>query len=706
MKRGLSAPTVDGLEGELKRAERRRVVLAFTGITLLALALRAVHLMQARSVPLFDLLIVDGRQYDLWARRIAAGDWIGTEVFYQAPLYPYFLAVVKLAFGDGLWPIRIVQALLGALSCGLLFLASRNLVSHRVGVVAGVLLALYPPAIFFDGLVQKASIGGFVVVLVLWLISRAQKAPTWPRFFALGVALGLLLLTREETILLVPVLLLWILVRFWTQAWRARAGRMAAFAAGIALVLLPVGWRNHAVGGEFLITTSQAGTNFWIGNRPGADGRYAPLRPGRSDTSYERRDAFELAEIEMGRKLSPSEVSDFWRDQALAWIRDEPLDWLKLVARKAALTVNAYEVPDAEDQYFYEKHEPVLALVSQVVHLGIVLPLCAAGLVLGWSRRRDLGVLAVMLVVLCGGVVLFYVMGRYRYPIVPIAIVFAAVAIVQGAALARVRAWKTLAPATLALLVFAVISNWPIYSRDSQIGMSHVNAGAALSTVDRADEALAQYRAALAVDPDTPEAWSNMGVLNGRLGRVTEAVDCLTRAVDMRPEDPRFRMRLGTALFMSGDVERAIAELTRSTELFPQDPEAWNNLRFIQVQRHQWALAIDAARRGAAANPDDLGLATSLAWLLAACPEAGLAAPSEAVAIAEGCVRASNRRDANAMDVLGMALARADRFEEARAVATEALGVARQTAQADLEADIRAHLDLYARQEPHVEKGP
>ena len=36
----------------------------------------------------------------------------------------------------------IVQALLGATSCGMLFLAARHFVSHRVGVVAGVILAV------------------------------------------------------------------------------------------------------------------------------------------------------------------------------------------------------------------------------------------------------------------------------------------------------------------------------------------------------------------------------------------------------------------------------------------------------------------------------------------------------------------------------------------------------------------------------------
>ena len=34
-------------------------------------------------------------------RRIAAGDWLGGEVFYQSPLYPYFLGALYTLFGDG-----------------------------------------------------------------------------------------------------------------------------------------------------------------------------------------------------------------------------------------------------------------------------------------------------------------------------------------------------------------------------------------------------------------------------------------------------------------------------------------------------------------------------------------------------------------------------------------------------------------------------
>jgi hypothetical protein len=63
-------------------------------IFLVSLTLRLVHLFQIRRAPFFTLLMGDAQSYHAWAQRIAAGDWIGSDVFYQAPLYPYFLGVI------------------------------------------------------------------------------------------------------------------------------------------------------------------------------------------------------------------------------------------------------------------------------------------------------------------------------------------------------------------------------------------------------------------------------------------------------------------------------------------------------------------------------------------------------------------------------------------------------------------------------------
>ena len=60
----------------------------------LATMLRAAHVLSLRATPWFDHLVVDPEYYDEWARRIAAGDWLGERPFYMDPLYPYFLGVI------------------------------------------------------------------------------------------------------------------------------------------------------------------------------------------------------------------------------------------------------------------------------------------------------------------------------------------------------------------------------------------------------------------------------------------------------------------------------------------------------------------------------------------------------------------------------------------------------------------------------------
>ena len=83
------------------------------------------------EVKIFTVLMGDARGYDQWARRLAAGDWIGTDVFYQAPLYPYFLGVVYAVAGADPGTARLVQAALGAASAALLAVSAARLFGAR-----------------------------------------------------------------------------------------------------------------------------------------------------------------------------------------------------------------------------------------------------------------------------------------------------------------------------------------------------------------------------------------------------------------------------------------------------------------------------------------------------------------------------------------------------------------------------------------------
>src|SRR5207245_7051395 len=184
-----------------------------------AFTLRIVHIWQMRNAPFFTLLMGDARGYDEWAQRIAGGDWIGRDVFYQAPLYPYFLASIYWIAGRSPTLVRIAQAVIGSCSCVLIAAAARRLFSARAGLLAGLMLAVYAPAIFCDGLLQKSVLDVFFVCLALWLIAWIvpQRIRFWP-WLALGLAVGGLSLTRENALVFIVVILGWAILRFGLRA--------------------------------------------------------------------------------------------------------------------------------------------------------------------------------------------------------------------------------------------------------------------------------------------------------------------------------------------------------------------------------------------------------------------------------------------------------------------------------------------------------
>ena len=129
-------------ETRLRKGIRLRSDLALClGFFILALSIRLLYLDQIKRLPLFYILVSDSLTYDEWAQQIAAGDWWGQAVFFQAPLYPYFLGLLEAIFGHDLFLIRIVQGILGALSCSLIFWAGKGFFSRSAGVWAGIIAA-------------------------------------------------------------------------------------------------------------------------------------------------------------------------------------------------------------------------------------------------------------------------------------------------------------------------------------------------------------------------------------------------------------------------------------------------------------------------------------------------------------------------------------------------------------------------------------
>jgi len=582
-------------------------------VFVIALVVRLIHLWQMREAPIFSVLMGDGRSYDEWARRIAAGDWLGTEVFYQAPLYPYFLGAIYTVLGRDLLVVRVGQAIVGAFSCALLGLAAERLFSRRAGLIAGLGLAIYAPAIFFDALIQKTVLDVFFLCLALFILSRLFDMPgrvgVWT---SLGIVLGGLSLTRENALIFVVIILVWIAVRRRHPGThprrdqtltRRRVTEAGALVLGLALILLPVAIRNYAVGGGFYATTSQFGPNFYIGNNPRSDGTYMSLRPGRGAPEYERQDATELAEHALGRRLAPSEVSNYWSSRALNFIVSEPGAWMRLVGRKVLLLWNADEMLDTESQESHAEWSTVLSVGGLLGHFGLLVPLAFLGVFATWHERGRLWFFYAMTLAYAASVIAFYVFARYRFLLVPLLMLFASAGLCAVPGLFRASSPARRAMLVATLVGVAIFANWPVLSATMMRAVTENNLAVALQEEGRLDEAIGHYQRAATLRPDYAPAYNNMGTALRAKGRVEEAVAAYERALVAMPDYPDAHYNLANALLDQNRSGEAVDHLRIASRSLPSSAGVHNNLGKALAENGRFNEAAAELRQAVALEP-------------------------------------------------------------------------------------------------------
>ena len=369
---------------------------------------------------------------------------------------------------------------------------------------------------------------------------------------------------------------------------------MVAFALGLVLVVLPVAVRNRAVGGEWHMTTSQFGPNFYLGNNPNADGTAGFLRQGRGAVEYERQDATELAQAAEGRNLTPREVSSYWTSQALAYIRANPWAWVQLEARKVRLLANAAELIDTESQDSYQEWSRVLSMTAVVGHFGILAPLAVLGVIAGWPDRRRLWLFWAMAATYAASVLLFFVSARYRLPLVPILMLIAAVGLSRLPTFIRAAGRARAAVAAACIVLFATFVNWPMWPAAVMRAATENNLGNALQDAQRFHDAEFHYKRAIEIQPDYAPAYVNLGAALLAQNRPEEAIDVYKRATSFTPEDVDLDTRMGVAFLRAGRPADAIGPFQQALARGQTSRDIYLNLTaaLIAANRHEEAIPV------------------------------------------------------------------------------------------------------------------
>ncbi len=518
------------------RDDRTRDRLALFAVVAVALVMRALHLREiAIHDPFYTIASVDGAIYDEWARRLLEGGGLGEGVLYLGPLYPLFMAAVYAIFGASLPAIKIAQVVLGALSCGLVHEITRTLFDRRAALLAGLGAAFYGQFIFYAGTIMLVNLQVPLVLGVVLASIHGLRRPGIGVWILCGLLLGLSALARQTTLLVAPVLALWILFGMaGAHSFRQRLIWGTSFGLAVCALVLPFTLRNYVVGDDLVLLNSTGGYNFYMGNQRGADGTWQVPSidwNSRVDNPHAMRDAFTaVAEQDLARTLRPSEVSGYWRGRGMEEIAADPMRWLRLEIRKAGLFVNHAEIWNNRSRVVSERFSWVLRL--PLIEMGVIAPLGLLGLWRSRTRWREFLPVHAMLFAYVAAALLFFVLSRYRMPATLLLLPFAAWTVVDLFGLARERAWSRLAPASVGLALLAVTVHLPLVS-EARLHMAWYNLGNKYRTLERFDEAVAAYELALAEQPNAISTHNNLAIAYELGGRSEEAIAAWRRVATL-----------------------------------------------------------------------------------------------------------------------------------------------------------------------------
>src|SRR5437867_8660195 len=182
--------------------------------------------------------------------------------------------------GVRLWPVALVQVALSTIDVWVIASLARRIFSERTGLVAGLLAALYGPFVFAVGFLLKETLGLLLLDLFLWSAIDVVARGRWSLAWLPGVLFGLSCLVRPNFLPLALGVLAWWCFAWPEPFWLKRTIAAALFTVGTVAAILPVSVRNYRVGGEWVWISAHGGHNFYIGNRPAANGLYEPLVMG------------------------------------------------------------------------------------------------------------------------------------------------------------------------------------------------------------------------------------------------------------------------------------------------------------------------------------------------------------------------------------------------------------------------------------------
>ncbi|MEW6236906.1 MAG: glycosyltransferase family 39 protein [Candidatus Omnitrophota bacterium] len=489
--------------------------------------------------------------------------------YYQAPLYPYWLAGLHY-FGFH----RIVEALriqewMSIANVLLCYSAGRLAAGRLTAALAAALFGLCHYSLFFASKMLAETPGIFLFLLfsIFFLLWINKNKTAWLAVSAFCFSLAVL--CRPNLLFFFPPVLLFC---FIGRSGEARTiaipglnlsldRRGILFSSVFLLGILPAPLRNGIVGGDWVPICANSGVTLYMGTNEQAEGGLASVEGLSNDIEKQYTQSIELASKLAGKELPPSQASSFWMKKTAAWALSHPGKLLVLEIKKLLWAL--YSAPPAVNYSAHFESEWIggLKALSWLTWLSVWGGLLALPWL--WKGRTERFFLS-----LWGGYLLlslvYYASDRFLAGMLPFTSILTAMWIEavwrrwrefpctclcphpegEGICLGkRVLSIVMKCTARPILLIwigitFVLTANpFLAWNREREIGMGWYNLGVFYEEKSNDLRAMESYEKALEACPVLPAAMLNLGVLYAEQGDLEKSTQLFLKVLSIEPKN-------------------------------------------------------------------------------------------------------------------------------------------------------------------------
>jgi tetratricopeptide (TPR) repeat protein len=138
----------------------------------------------------------------------------------------------------------------------------------------------------------------------------------------------------------------------------------------------------------------------------------------------------------------------------------------------------------------------------------------------------------------------------------------------------------------------------PSASEHMDLGIEYIEQG-------QLEEAIAEFKAVIELEPDNPDAHRNLGTAYGEQGKWEEAAAAYEKAIELAPDFGEAYGDLVAAYFGLGKIAEAIAAGEKAIELAPNYAMAHNNLGVAYAMQNRLDEAIAETQKAISLDPNE-----------------------------------------------------------------------------------------------------